>query len=217
MSLPSSASADGRTLLTRNEIPSINHPSSAGTVWTLSEPATSVTVSKHGTGVSNIISVAARHGDTGEPAELVDPGGAGRPSRDNTGITANGVFSVTIPSGLTMTIEYSTDLKNQVPIATALGGSLEETDADRITASAGFYRGIVEQARLSRGPLAGGEADGTRRRPRQRDRRDFHSSTRISGVMTLAIGGPWARKGLPATNSWTIPRSLRRNAAGWRS
>ena len=59
---------------------------------------------------------------------------------EDVGITENGVFGLTIPDGFTVDIEYSTDLENWEVIAPGLGGALEETDADRIAAPAGFYR-----------------------------------------------------------------------------
>ena len=73
----------------------------------------------------------------------VDPTpGPGLPILENVGITANGVFGITIPAGFTIDVEYSTDLENWEIIATELSGSLEETDAGRIAAPAGYYRGV---------------------------------------------------------------------------
>jgi hypothetical protein len=59
---------------------------------------------------------------------------------ENVGITANGVFGVTIPDGVTTDIEYSTDLIDWEVIAPDVSSALEETDADRIAAPSGFYR-----------------------------------------------------------------------------
>lgn len=59
---------------------------------------------------------------------------------EGVGITENGVFGLTISDGGTADIEYSTDLENWEVIAPGVSGALEETDADRIAAPAGFYR-----------------------------------------------------------------------------
>jgi len=56
------------------------------------------------------------------------------------GITENGVFGLTISDGATADIEYSTDLENWEVIAPGISGAVEETDAGRIAAPAGFYR-----------------------------------------------------------------------------
>ncbi len=58
----------------------------------------------------------------------------------NVGIQASGAFGITIPNGATADIEYSTDLLNWEVIATGVSGAIEETDADRLAAPAGFYR-----------------------------------------------------------------------------
>jgi hypothetical protein len=60
----------------------------------------------------------------------------------DVGITANGVFGITIPDGATADIEYSTDLVNWEAIAPGVTGAVEETDSGRIAAPAGFYRGV---------------------------------------------------------------------------
>lgn len=78
-----------------------------------------------------------------EGGDGVDPGpGPGLPELQNVGITANGVFGVTIPDGVTANIEYSTDLMNWDVIATGVTGAIEETDAGRIAAPGGFYRAV---------------------------------------------------------------------------
>lgn len=73
----------------------------------------------------------------------VDPGEGERPVLQEVGFTANGVFGVTVPDGLSVTIEYSTDLENWTPIGADLTGAVEETDAGRIAAPAGYYRAIL--------------------------------------------------------------------------
>ncbi len=59
----------------------------------------------------------------------------------NVEINAEGAFTVTIPDGITTDIEYSTDLITWEVIATGLSGTLSETDATRLTAPSGYYRG----------------------------------------------------------------------------
>ncbi|MGY8690733.1 MAG: hypothetical protein ACKVHP_23720, partial [Verrucomicrobiales bacterium] len=59
---------------------------------------------------------------------------------ENVGITGNGLFGVSVPDGVTADIEYSTDLQNWEIIAPGITGAVEETDAGRIAAPAGFYR-----------------------------------------------------------------------------
>ena len=79
----------------------------------------------------------------GLSGESLGGGGDGRvplPPLENVGITANGVFGLTIPDGVTADVEYSTDLQNWEVIAPGASGALEETDAARIAAPAGFYR-----------------------------------------------------------------------------
>ena len=68
------------------------------------------------------------------------PGGDGLPVLQGVGITENGIFTLTVPEGITADVEYSTDLIQWEVIATELTGELEETDAGRIAAPSGFYR-----------------------------------------------------------------------------
>ncbi len=67
-------------------------------------------------------------------------GGERLASLENVGIQASGAFGVSLPEGVTADIEYSTDLINWEVIATGISGAVEETDADRMAAPAGFYR-----------------------------------------------------------------------------
>ena len=62
------------------------------------------------------------------------------PSLTNIGIQASGAFGITVPDGMTADIEYSTDLIDWEVIATGITGSVEETDAARMAAPAGYYR-----------------------------------------------------------------------------
>ena len=62
------------------------------------------------------------------------------PALENVGIGASGAMSVTIPSGVTADIEYSTDLIDWEVISTGQEGTVEETDAIRIAAPTSFYR-----------------------------------------------------------------------------
>jgi hypothetical protein len=55
-------------------------------------------------------------------------------------VNATGNFTFEVPAGLTVNIEYSTDLINWVPIATDVSGTFEDTDAARATGAAGYYR-----------------------------------------------------------------------------
>jgi hypothetical protein len=72
-------------------------------------------------------------GDGGEVDDLL-------PSLENVGFDAAGAFGVTIPEGITADIEYSTDLQNWQVIATEVTGTVNETDAGRMAAPAGYYR-----------------------------------------------------------------------------
>ncbi len=56
------------------------------------------------------------------------------------GIGEGGGFTVTIPAGITVDVEYSTDLVQWEVIATGATGTLEETDPDRLAGPAGYYR-----------------------------------------------------------------------------
>lgn len=66
------------------------------------------------------------------------------PALENVGITATGVFGISIPDGLTLAIEYSADLINWVGVAADITGAIEETDAGRIAAPSGFYRAVQQ-------------------------------------------------------------------------
>jgi hypothetical protein len=68
-----------------------------------------------------------------------DPGGP-LPAITKVGIQASGAFGINLPDGLTADIEYSTDLITWETIATGITGDVEETDATRRAATAGFYR-----------------------------------------------------------------------------
>ncbi len=89
---------------------------------------------------------------TGGVANFTESGGGGevgggdddRVALENVGLDANGAFSVTIPDGVTMDIEYSTDLENWSVIAPDVTGDISETDAGRAGASTGYYRGVVK-------------------------------------------------------------------------
>ena len=62
------------------------------------------------------------------------------PTLTNVEIQASGAFGITVPDGVTADIEYSIDLIDWDIIATGITSAIEETDADRIAAPAGFYR-----------------------------------------------------------------------------
>lgn len=72
----------------------------------------------------------------------VDPEPSDRVVLEDVGITASGVFGLTLPAGVTADIEYSTDLIDWEVIATDLSGALEETDAGRIAARESYYRAV---------------------------------------------------------------------------
>lgn len=62
------------------------------------------------------------------------------PSLTKVGIQANGVFGMTLPEDVTGDVEYSSDLKTWEAIATDVTGAFEESNANRNTAPAGYYR-----------------------------------------------------------------------------
>ena len=57
------------------------------------------------------------------------------------GRTDAGAVSITIADGQTVDIEYSTDLQNWSVIQAGASGTFEDTDAGRIGAAEGYYRG----------------------------------------------------------------------------
>ncbi len=67
------------------------------------------------------------------------------PAPDITGITKTAEeVALQLPEGVTYDIEYSTDLENWTPIATDVTGVYTDTDAVRVNAAAGYYRGVVK-------------------------------------------------------------------------
>ncbi len=72
---------------------------------------------------------------------LETPGGGDRlPALTNVGIGEDGAFQITLPEGTTGEVEYSTDLLNWEIIANGVNGTVQETDAGRAAAPAGYYR-----------------------------------------------------------------------------
>ncbi len=82
-------------------------------------------------------------GLNGEALNAAGPAGPGRlPDFEDIGLAPSGAFGVVIPAGETWDIQYSTDLFNWTTIATGLDGAIEETEAARLAAPAGYYRGV---------------------------------------------------------------------------
>ena len=89
------------------------------------------------------IAVLHRQGREGQ-ALRSNGGGDGEDldSLEQVGLNANGDFRFTLPDGVTADIEYSNDLINWETIASGVTGALEETDATRRAAPAGYYRAV---------------------------------------------------------------------------
>lgn len=76
-------------------------------------------------------------------------GGGGGDPGDRPGVIAavakagaDGAVSFDFPAGTAFDVDYSTDLQNWTVIATDVTGAFQDTDAARIAAPEGYYRGI---------------------------------------------------------------------------
>ncbi len=70
-------------------------------------------------------------------------GGEGPPEIGEVTRTATAV-GLSFPAGTTYTVQYSTDLVNWTDIAADVTGQYEDTDAGRVGAGEGYYRGVAQ-------------------------------------------------------------------------
>ncbi len=70
---------------------------------------------------------------------MVDPSDP-TPPPVKVGISPNGAFSIAIPEGQVVDLEFSEDMFTWEIIATSVTGTFEESDAARIALRKGYYR-----------------------------------------------------------------------------